>query len=53
MKNKEGVLVNGVLYLPEAKPLNYQEQQITTRKFRKKRSKCIIKNKNRGKNFFN
>lgn len=53
MKNKEGKLVNGVLYLPEAKPENYQEQQITSRKFRKKRSKCIIKNKKRGKNFYN
>lgn len=53
MKNKEGVLVNGVRYLPEAKPENYQEQQITSRKYRKKRSKLIIKNKKRGKNFFN
>jgi hypothetical protein len=52
MKNKNGILVNGVLYLAEQKPLDYQEQQITTRKFRKKRSKCIIKNKKRGKNFF-
>jgi hypothetical protein len=43
--NLQGKIVNGVLYLPEAKPKDYKEQEITTRKFRKKRLKCIIKNK--------
>ncbi len=42
---KQGKLINGVLYLPEAKAEGYTEQTITTRKFRKKRAKCIIKNK--------
>jgi hypothetical protein len=53
MKNKEGVLVNGIRYLSEAKPENYQEQEITSKKYRKKRSKLILKNKKRGSNFFN
>ena len=42
---KQGKIINGVLYLPEAKPDGYVEQTITTRKFRKNRAKCIIKNK--------
>ena len=44
MKNNQGILINGVLYLPEAKPKDYKEQEMTTRKYRKKRAKCIIKN---------
>ena len=43
--NIKGKIINGVLYLPEGKPKDYKEQEITTRKFRKKRAKCIIKNK--------
>jgi hypothetical protein len=41
----KGKIINGVLYLPEAKAEGYEEQTITTKKFRKKRAKCIIKNK--------
>jgi hypothetical protein len=47
---EKGKIVNGVLYLPEGKPDGYKEQEITTRKFRKKRAKQIIKNK-KMKNF--
>jgi hypothetical protein len=40
---KQGKIINGVLYLPEAKPDGYVEQTITTRKFRKKACKMYYK----------
>lgn len=47
---EKGKIINGVLYLPEGKPDGYKEQEITTRKFRKKRAKILIKN-SKMKNF--
>jgi hypothetical protein len=42
---KEKKVINGIIYLPEAKPEGYKDFVITTKKYRKKRAKRIIKNK--------